>query len=343
MKERKRPVPGYRQGGHLFHLKNMVARLFSTSYNYLPVRSFHRCLTSILAVAGLFILLAAGKVLAQDKAPTDLIRKFRSLRDTTTWNQVKQVPLKFPVHHPQGMVKVGPYFYMSSVEVLNREAGQGVGHLFKFDANGKLLADVKLGEGSRYHPGGIDYDGQHIWVPVAEYRPSSSSIVYKVNPETRQVTEVFRFADHLGGIVHNTDAHTLHGISWGSRNYYDWKLDARGGVLASGKSPGQLRVPNPSYYIDYQDCQYVGNNLMLCGGLKNYRQGTSTFRLGGLELVDLTKQQPVHQVPVPLWAPSGRPMTQNPFWLESTPGGIRAYFVPDDNEATLFVYEATVR
>ena len=34
-----------------------------------------------------------------------------------------------------------------------------------------------------YHPGGIDYDGRHIWVSVAEYRPNSRSIVYRIDPE----------------------------------------------------------------------------------------------------------------------------------------------------------------
>ncbi|GAB3165823.1 DUF6454 family protein [Telluribacter humicola] len=297
-----------------------------------------------LLLSSLITLLSYGPVWAQEKAPSDLIRKFRALRDTSTWRQVAQVPLRFPVHHPQGMVRVGDDFILSSVEVLDRSAGKGVGHLFKFDATGKLLADVKLGEGPKYHPGGIDYDGQHIWVPVAEYRPNSSSVVYKVHPESLKVVEVFRFDDHLGGIVHNTDAHSLHGISWGSRNYYDWKLNAQGQVLAANQSPDQLRVPNPSYYIDYQDCHYAGSHLMLCGGLKSYRQGNNLFRLGGLDLVDLTTHQPVHQVPVPLWAHSGRPMTQNPFWLENTAEGLRAYFVPDDGEvATLYVYEVLVK
>jgi hypothetical protein len=31
-------------------------------------------------------------------------------------------------------------------------------------------------------------------------------------------------------------------------------------------------------------------------GLKSYRPGTTLFRLGGLELVDLTTHQPVHEV-----------------------------------------------
>ena len=36
-------------------------------------------------------------------------------------------------------------------------------------------------------------------------------------------------------------------------------------------------------------------------------------------------------------------MTQNPFWVEPTENGVRAYFMPDDNQSTLFVYEAQTR
>ena len=292
-----------------------------------------------LVVSGLAILCL--KTTQAQKASPDLPTKFRHLTDQSVWQPVGSVPLAFPAHHPQGMVKVGPYFFMSSVEVLDRAAGLGVGHLFKFDDKGKLLADVRLGEGAMYHPGGIDYDGEYIWVPVAEYRPNSHSIVYKVDPETLKSTEVLRFDDHIGGVVHNAASHRLHGISWGSRVFYDWPLDTDGtnGAIISPKVPG---TPNPSYYIDYQDCQYAGTHLMLCGGLKNYKKGTSTFGLGGLDLVNLVDHRPVHQVPLPLWSPTGRPMTQNPFWLETTATGLRAYFVPDDDTATLYCFEVKI-
>jgi hypothetical protein len=273
--------------------------------------------------------------------PSELATKFRSVTSTTSWQQVAAIPLDFPAHHPQGMVKVGSFFFMSSVEVLDRAAGKGIGHLFHFNSAGKLLADIRLGEGAMYHPGGIDFDGQHIWIPVAEYRPNSRSIIYRVDPESLKVTEIFRFDDHLGGLVHDPDSHTLHGISWGSRNFYDWTLDANGKVLTNETSE-KLRIANPSYYIDYQDCHYAGNHLMLCGGLKNYKNGSSSFALGGLELVNLTDHRPVHQVPLALWSWAGRPMTQNPFWLESTENGLRAYFVPDDDAATLLVYEVSI-
>jgi hypothetical protein len=99
--------------------------------------------------------------------------------------------------------------------------------LFKLDMKGNLITDLTLGEGSIYHPGGIDYDGKSIWVPAAEYRPNSRAIIYRVDPVAMKATEVFRYGDHIGGLVHNTENKTLHGVSWGSRRFYTWTLDGR--------------------------------------------------------------------------------------------------------------------
>ena len=150
--------------------------------------------------------------------------------------------------HPQGMVKIGETLFVSSVEVkvptrrlpepaggYDRDTGDGAGHLFKIDITGTLVADLRLGEGPIYHPGGIDYDGTHIWVSVAEYRPNSRSIVYRVEPEAMKATEMFRFPDHIGAIIHNTDDNTLHGVSWGSRRFYRWTR--RGGRVTNAATP----------------------------------------------------------------------------------------------------------
>ncbi|WP_210251123.1 DUF6454 family protein [Bosea sp. F3-2] len=301
------------------------------------------------------VLLAAGSARAADPALNDTIPK---LTRATQWQQKAAVTLQFPTFHPQGMVKIGDAFFVSSVDIrkpttrfpspqggYDRDTGEGVGHLFKFDAEGRLLGDLTLGEGSVYHPGGIDFDGQHIWVPVAEYRPNSQSIIYKVDPATMKATEVFRFKDHIGGIVHNTDDKSLHGVSWGSRRFYKWPLDAEGKVTNAGTAPEQLRVINPALYIDYQDCHFIGRSRMLCSGLNNYRVAPDApiFRLGGFEIVDLRDNRPVYQLPVELWSPSGLPMTQNPFWVEPAGQGVRAYFMPDDDKSTLFTYEAEAR
>jgi hypothetical protein len=230
------------------------------------------------------------------------------------------------------MVKIGEALFVSSVEVIDRDAGKGVGHLFKIDRAGHLLADLRLGEGAIYHPGGIDYDGHDIWVPVAEYRPDSRSIIYRVDPSTMKAAEVFRAADHIGAIVHNTDDRTLHGVSWGSRRFYRWTL--RG----IGKGP----TLNPSHYLDYQDCKYAGRRRMLCTGVTEIRQTpeSAPFRLGGIDLVDLDDGRPLHQVPVLLWTAGGLDMTHNPVWIEpGASGGLRAYFMPEDDRSTLYIYD----
>jgi hypothetical protein len=276
----------------------------------------------------------------------------------SSWKLVASVPMRFTTHHPQGMVKIGDTLFVSSVEIkvrtrrlprpvdgYDRDTGEGVGHLFKIDMAGNLIADLRLGEGTIYHPGGIDYDGRNIWVPVAEYRPNSRSIVYRVDPETMKPAEVFRFADHLGGIVHNTDDDTLHGVSWGSRRFYRWTLGKDGRVTNAQTPPETLRTLNASHYLDYQDCKYAGGRRMLCTGVTEMRQTADgpPFRLGGIDLVNLADGRPVHQVPVLLWTASGMDMTHNPVWIDSNATGLRAYFMPEDDNSTLYIYEVEAK
>jgi hypothetical protein len=275
-----------------------------------------------------------------------LAERVITLTRDTRWTLASRIVVAFKTFHPQGMVKIGDTYIVSSVEVRvppkrlpaaaaadghDRDTGEGVGHLFKINGAGELLADVKLGEGTIYHPGGIDFDGTNIWVPVAEYRPHSRSIVYRVSPETMTVTKMFTVDDHIGAIVHDRETNTLHGVSWGSRRFYSW-TDA-------GKET--QRRENPSHYIDYQDCKSIPPKHMLCTGLADLRRAADTpaFRLGGLELIDLADGRPIHQVPLLLWTTTGLPMTQNPSWFEPTATGLRAFFMPEDDNSTIYIYD----
>jgi hypothetical protein len=307
----------------------------------------------VAALAAASILSAAQ---ADSRATVDsLVRK---LTRESSWQVIASVPIKFPTYHPQGMAKIGDRLYVSSVEVTvpakrlpqpaggsDRDTGAGVGHLFKIDMAGNLIADLRIGEGAIYHPGGIDYDGTSLWVPVAEYRPNSRSIVYRVDPRTMKATEMFRVGDHIGAIVHNTDDRTLHGVSWGSRRFYRWTLGKDGTVTNADRRPESLRTLNPSHYLDYQDCKYLGQHRMLCTGVTELRQGHDAppFRLGGIDLVNLDDGRPVHQVPVLLWTAGGLDMTHNPVWIEPSAIGLRAYFMPDDDRSTLYIYDVAAR
>jgi hypothetical protein len=305
------------------------------------------------AVGAALMAAVAVSVLAQSEESGVASRVMKLTRDSA-WTSVTSIPIRFRTFHPQGMVKIGDTFYVSSVEVTtpttrfaapvegkDRDAGAGVGHLFKIDGSGSLVADLRVGEGTIYHPGGIDYDGQNIWVPVAEYRPNSRSIVYRVDPQTMKASEVFRFNDHIGAVVHDTGRHLLAGVSWGSRRFYRWPLTRDGRVTDPDADPATLATPNPSHYVDYQDCKYAGNSWMLCTGVTELRRGSDAapFRLGGMDLVDLTDGRPRHQVPILLWTDDGLDMTHNPAWIEATAQGLRGYFMPEDERSTIYVYE----
>ena len=312
----------------------------------------------MVSKSGCVLIAVIALAVPQTDAKGVVAERVMKLTRDAVWKPVTSIPVGFPTYHPQGMVKIGDTFYVTSVEVrvpttrfpkpvdgYDRDPGQGIGHLFKIDRTGKLVSDLPLGEGTMYHPGGIDYDGTNIWISVAEYRPDSRAIVYRVDPVRMQAAEVFRFADHLGAIVHNTDDNTLHAVSWGSRRFYRWTLDKQGKVTNADVPPDKLRVLNVSHYVDYQDCKYVSGRRMLCSGVTELRQrpDAAPFRLGGLELIDLSGGRPLHQVPVLLWTADGVDMMHNPVWIEPSATGLRGYFMPEDNTSTIYIYDVDVK
>ena len=253
--------------------------------------------------------------------------RLTALTRNSHWTEAGAIPVGFDAFHPQGIVKIGDVFYVSSVDKEGK-----AGHLFKIDANGRKVADLALTEGDLYHPGGIDFDGRDIWVPLAEYRPDSRSIVYRVDPVTMKATEVLRVADHIGAVVHNVDDKTLHGVSWGSRRFYRWARDGAGAMT---------RADNPSHYVDYQDCKYIGGRRMMCGGVADLRAaGANPFRLGGLDVVSLVDNRPLHQVPMPLVTPAGVSMMQNAVFIETRGAVLRAYFMPEDGRSKIYIFDA---
>jgi hypothetical protein len=295
-------------------------------------------------------VLAAAPPLVFDPLVGDRVA---TLTRASSWTLERAIPMAFPAHHPQGLVKIGDRLFFSSVEVtttplrgaggdgFDRDTGRGVGHLFEATMDGRLVADLVLGDGAIYHPGGLDFDGRDIWVPIAEYRPNSRSIVYRVDPTTRKAVEVFRFGDHLGGVACDTDDHSLHAVSWGARWIYRFALDGSGHPTNADAPPSSLRAANRSHYVDYQDCKYVGRQRMLCSGIADVTRnaGERPLSLGGIDLIDLVSAAPLHQLPVGLTTAGGASLTRNPSFFEAAEGGgVRAYFLPDDTQATLYVY-----
>ncbi|MDA2929980.1 DUF6454 family protein [Acidobacteria bacterium AH-259-O06] len=297
-----------------------------------------------------------------------VVTQFKQLTKSTDWRLAGTIKMRFRTYHPQGMVIIDDHVYFSSVQIIDptekygrvidgydRTAGKGVGYLFKADPHGNLVQKIRLGSGRMYHPGGIDYDGEYIWVPVAEYRPNSESIIYRVNPSSMEATEVFRFKDHIGGIVHNTADGTLWGINWGSRLFYTWKLDDKLKPAVTDLDPKKVSKANGNHYIDYQDCHYLKESYMLCAGLNKYQIPIlREYAFGGIDLIELPAPKArlsspksellppraIHQLPVPQWVKPNLVMTNNPFFVEVKDAHLRFYFLPEDDESTVYIYDA---
>lgn len=268
-----------------------------------------------------------------------------------SWQLTDSIALNFVTYHTQGLTKVGNFYYLSSVKIIrstkkyelpqngfDRDNGEGAGYIFKFGADGKLVDSVRVGIDSVYHPGGIDFDGKYIWVPVCEYRPFGKSVIYRINPENLEKQLVTTINDAIGAVAYNRETNELVGMNWGSRVFYRWKISQLANtVKAILQQP--KGIVNPHYYVDYQDCNYVGNGKMFCSGLRSYKNAKGeTIRLGGLELIDMKTYEATLQLPIELYTAKGAVITNNPFYINAVNNTLQFYFIPEDDKSALYIY-----
>ncbi len=315
---------------------------------------------SVAAAAALLIGGAAGAGAAADATHAArhdgaLAHDFGAVDRDTAWTQVDKLDLDFPTYHTEGLAITPNHLFLSAVQIIeptkkyptpvdgyDRTAGKGIGHLFVMDREGHLQRDITLGEGDMYHPGGISYDGTDIWVPVAQYRPDSSAIMYRVDADSLAVRRQFQVDDHIGGIVRDQTNGHLVGNSWGSRRFYEWTADGK-----------RIRSwNNDSFFTDYQDCQYAASAKMICGGVTNLPQTPSaggdnaTYELGGISMIDLRSHDVLREVPFQKWSSAGHVMTRNPVKLAASGNRLTLWAAPDNGEEAngteLFTYEANL-
>ncbi len=281
-----------------------------------------------------------------------LLSTFEDVTRNTAWTTTATIDLPFDANHPQAMEVTRNRMFISSVQIdeapvkfpapvdgMDRTPGRGVGHLYVTDRAGKLLKDIHLGEGAIYHPGGLDFDGRYIWLPVAKYRPDSKAIIYRVDTRTWKVEEMFRVDDHIGGVVYDSKRKRVVGQSWGSRRFYEWTVDGH----------QKRKSMNPSHFVDYQDCEYVKPSSMLCTGITNLPAApgsTKPYELGGAATFDLRTGRLLHETAIQLWSTAGHVVTRNPVDIDADGRHLTMYAAPDDgnegNGTEVLVYEADV-
>jgi len=242
---------------------------------------------------------------------------------TTPWQLVDELPLRFDAHHPQGMARVGSMWWISTVDIEARR-----GYVLAVDGDGQLVDRVLVGDSDKHHPGGMDFDGDAFWIAAAEYRPDSSATIFRMEPG-HQPERVFEVDDHVGAIARCGRDGDLVGWSWGSRRFYRWSLD---GTLVAARE-------NPSFFVDHQDCQWLGDGRLLCSGVAEVALASGAGWLGGIGLLDVAGLTMEREVPFPIYSPdTGRVATHNPVWVEATSDELLIHVLPDDASGVLRSY-----
>lgn len=185
------------------------------------------------------------------KSPEDILQV---LLDSTNVELIYQVPLAFDTYHVQGLDLTERFYFLTSVDTKKRRAW-----LFKIDKkSGHLCSKKDLTDDLLIHPGGMQYDGQSLWVPNAEYTRESRTKIHDIDPNDLQIRKSFEVDDHIGAIASDGKSR-LYGVNWDAKDFYTWDFD---GI--------QLKKIASPTSAAYQDIKFYAGKL-ICSGHRNGR------------------------------------------------------------------------
>jgi hypothetical protein len=229
--------------------------------------------------------------------------------DVEAASRLSLVTLSERLEHVQGIDVDGTHLWVSSVDRATKK-----GWLRRFELRtGRLLNKVAVEEGERYHPGGIVLDGGSIWVPVAEYKASSSTTVQRRDKVTLALQSSFAVADHIGCLA--TFGQQLVGGNWDSRVLYHWRKDG-----------GEVRRVENQSGVAFQDLKPWSGGLLIGGGIREKRRG------------EVAVFHPLTGVASEAW-PAGK--TDRGVHLTNEGLAVRRgrlYLLPEDGDSRLFVF-----
>lgn len=309
------------------------------------------CAYILMAVASVMVCSASYAAKPLSKQGKRVAKALMST-NPNEWQLVESIDLKFDTYHPQGMLKVDDTFYITTIKVERRprytrqgkqvsvmDEGAGKGYLMQFDAGGNLLKCIELCEGAIFHPGGMDFDGRYIWVPITKYYPYSRSLIVRVDVRNHQVEKVCYVDDSIGAIIHDTDNNILVGANWDADEFLTWQLDSALEVKDAELTAAERRHANTAKHLAIQDSKYIGGGKMVGFGLKNGPKG----RVGGFDVIDTRTFEKLRSADIELRTPRKSIVSGNPSTIEIVGDKMRLYFAPEDNKTTLYIYQTQIK
>jgi hypothetical protein len=206
---------------------------------------FNRAILILLVSAMPLFLVCNRNIESSPKDALSVLMNHKSLE------LVDNIPLRFDTHHVQGLEITKQFYFVTSVDTKQRQ-----GWLFKVDRqNAGLISKKELTNAAFIHPGGIQFDGRYLWIPDAEYKRDSRTIIYGIDPDSLKIRRSFSVDDHIGAVASDGKNH-LYGVNWDALCFYTWDLD--------GNQTNKVDSPTS---MAYQDIKYFGGKL-LCSGNK---------------------------------------------------------------------------
>ncbi len=224
---------------------------------------------------------------------------------------IRSVALEGETHHVQGIVVDGPRLWVTSVDRAARK-----GWLFEYEtATGRRLRAVELQQGEMYHPGGFDHDEDSLWIPVAEYRPQSRSVIQRRSKQTLELISSLEVPDHAGALAVVPEGLLL--ANWDARRFHLYTRDGR--LLWSRPNPNPAR---------YQEIKRRYGSLVASGLL-----GSGAAARAVVEWLDPETLQPLQREALGR-TDRGVPYTNEGMDLRD---GI-LYLLPEDAPSRLFLF-----
>jgi hypothetical protein len=138
------------------------------------------------------------------------------------------------------------------------------------------------------HPGGMQFDGKRLWVPVAESKRRGQSVirvfsVAGLETGKRPVAD-FEFAvdDHIGAVAISPDRQEIFGANWDTEDVYVWDLTGRLQRTLTGsdlqkRMLGTAAGSASRSGVAVQDWKVVGDRLYASGLFKTSGSATASL------------------------------------------------------------------
>lgn len=228
-------------------------------------------------------------------------------------NAERVLTLEGVTHHVQGIDTDGEQLWVTAVD---RPSSKGFLYEYSMQ-DGKRLRSLELQDGERYHPGGIATDATSIWIPIAEYKAHSSTLIQRRNKKTLEVDFEFSVPDHIGCVAVTPDF--IIGGNWDSRDFYIWNHQ---GLL--------IRKIESQTKNSYQDLKYLDGRIAGSGTLADRQGALDWMDLASLELVDRMFVGEVN---------AGTSLAREGMAVRQE----QVMFLPEDDASRLFIFRSAGR